>query len=81
VRAATSGEHPHGSITIRRTSDEPYAASFEVTELKSVAKETRDLDAAYIQGDCDIAPAFLKYARPLVGSLPSAGRLSDFPIR
>ena len=80
VRAATSGDWPHGSIYIARTPGAEYAATFEVTELKNVAKDTRDLDAGYLAGTCDIDASFLDYVRPLVGTLPVPGRLSDFPI-
>lgn len=81
VRAATSGDTPHGSITIQRHgTGVEYSASFEVTELQNVAKETRALDDAFIQGTNDVAPAFLDYVRPLVGRQPVMGRLSDFPI-
>ena len=45
-----------------------------------MAKETRPLDASYLKGDNDIAPAFLDYVRPLVGELPKPARLSDFPV-
>jgi 6-phosphofructokinase 1 len=81
VRAATSGEHPHGSVYIQRHEDGgAYRASFEVTELANVAKETRDMEEHFLAGDNDIAPAFLDYVRPLVGEMPSAARLSDFPL-
>ena len=81
VRVATAGDVPHGSIVIQRQGSGPeYAAAFEVTELKNVAKDTRELDPEYIAGDNDIAPAFLDYVRPLAGELPEPGRLSDFPV-
>ncbi len=80
VRVATKQDVPHGSIVIRRAAgSRGYQASFEHTELRNVAKETRALDAAFLQGASDIAPAFLDYARPLVGRLAEIGRLSDFP--
>jgi 6-phosphofructokinase 1 len=81
VRHATAGELHHGSIVIERTTTNgSYAARFGVTELKNVAKETRSLDPSMIAGDNDITPAFLDYARPLVGDLPRLGRLSDFGL-
>jgi 6-phosphofructokinase 1 len=80
VAAATSGDWPHGSITIVREPGAEYSARFEVTELKNVAKETRDLDDGYILGDNDIDPSFVDYVRPLVGTLPRTGWLSDFPV-
>ncbi len=80
VKTALAGELQHGSIVIERASSAPYRASIEVTELKNVAKETRPLDPHYLQGDNDVAPAFLDYVRPLVGELPKPARLSDFPV-
>ena len=81
VRQATSGKVPHGSIYIRRTGNGAnYGAEFDVTELKNVAKETRDLPEDFLQGSNDVSEAFLEYCRPLVGTLPVTGQLSDFPI-
>ncbi len=80
VRVALSGDTPHGSIVIRREPGAEYRSSVEWTALENVAKVTRDLDEEFLLGDNDVAPAFLDYVRPLVGTLPSAGRLSDFPL-
>jgi 6-phosphofructokinase 1 len=88
ARAALKDKAPHGSISILRDppredatkKKERYSVSYAITELALVAKETRPLDAEFIQGDNDIAPAFVEYARPLVGKLPKMVRLSDFPI-
>ncbi|MFT7671499.1 MAG: 6-phosphofructokinase [Planctomycetota bacterium] len=81
VKAAVSGEFPHGSVYIQRHGAAgEYEASFEVTELKNVAKETRHMEDGFLKGDNDIDPSFLDYVRPLVGKMPSAARLSDFSI-
>jgi len=80
VELATAGEHPHGSIVLRREEQASYAVRFERTELASVAKATRPLEPEYLRGDNDIEPAFLDYVRPLVGELPHPARLSDFPL-
>lgn len=80
VRIATGSDTPHGSIVMRREDGSDYAIRFEATELKNVAKETRDLDDGYIDGDNGITDAFLGYAAPLVGKLAEPTRLSDFPI-
>jgi 6-phosphofructokinase len=80
AQAATTGEVQHGSVYIKRHADAgQYRASFEITELKNVAKETRDMEAGFLKGDNDIDGSFLDYVRPLVGKLASAARLSDFP--
>lgn len=80
VRIATAGNVPHGSIVIRRASSEPYRAEYDVTELKNVAKATRDLPEEYLKGSNDVTEAFLDYVRPLVGTLAHPAQLSDFPI-
>ncbi len=81
LRVATGGEVPHGSIVIRRMGDgAAYQAAYEVTELANVARETRDLDEAFLAGDNDIDRSFLDYVAPLVGELPRPERLSDHPF-
>ena len=80
ARVAMAGELHHGSVVIQRRPGKEYSAAFEVTELKNVAKETRPLDPSFLKGDNDVSPAFLEYARPLVGPLPEMGRLSDHPL-
>jgi 6-phosphofructokinase len=74
VRAALSGDAPHGSIVIRREGEgAAYRARFERAELADVAKVTRPLEPRYLAGSSDVAPAFGDYARPLVGRMPSVG--------
>lgn len=80
VEVATSGERPHGSIVLERSSDEPYECGVGCTDLSNVARETRDMPDEYIDGHADVTEAFLRYARPLTGALPQLGRLSDFPL-
>ena len=78
VRAATSGDHAHGSVYIDRDGDaKDYRVHYDVTLLSNVAKATRDLDEAFLDGNTDVSPAFLDYVRPLVGELPRPGRLTD----
>jgi ATP-dependent phosphofructokinase / diphosphate-dependent phosphofructokinase len=80
VREALAGT-PHGSIAIRRLGEgAKYRAGFERVELSDVAKVTRPLEERFLAGDNDVSPAFLDYARPLVGPLPVKGRLSEVPV-
>jgi 6-phosphofructokinase 1 len=79
ARAALKDKAPHGSVSIVRRPKDKYSVDYAITELAQVAKETRPLDAQFIAGDNDIAPAFLDYVRPLVGKLPKMARLSDHP--
>jgi 6-phosphofructokinase 1 len=80
VRLATGTKHAHGSVAILRAKEGPYKVTFEHTELKNVAKETRPMEAAFLKGDNDVDPSFLDYVRPLVGELPHPARLSDFAL-
>jgi 6-phosphofructokinase 1 len=64
-----------GSVAIRRLGDDPYKADFFPTALSNVARQTKPLDTTYVVNGCDISSAFIRYARPLVGALPMAGRL------
>jgi 6-phosphofructokinase 1 len=80
LRAATSGARANGSVVILRDPGPGYLARYDITELKNVAKETRPMEAHFLSGDNDVAPAFLEYVRPLVGHLPVTARLSDHPV-
>ncbi|MCC6408925.1 MAG: 6-phosphofructokinase [Planctomycetes bacterium] len=80
MRAALGGEHAHGSIVMKRAAGKDYAIRYEVTDLKNVAKETRPMEPVYLAGDNGVTQAFVDYARPLLGKLPTLRRLSDFPV-
>jgi ATP-dependent phosphofructokinase / diphosphate-dependent phosphofructokinase len=81
VRVATSDDVPHGSIIIRREGNgSDYRASYDWCPLEKVARETKEMPAEFLRGSNDVSPAFLDYARPLVGDLPPVGRLSDHPV-
>lgn len=64
-----------GSVTIRRTSDDPYTVEYPLVDIKEVAAKTRTLNPNWIVDGCDISDEFCKYLRPLVGDLPVVERL------
>ncbi|MBR5592397.1 MAG: 6-phosphofructokinase [Kiritimatiellae bacterium] len=75
VKAATSGEHRSGTITINRQPGEAYQVVYAVAPLVSVAKHTRELPAEYInEAGNNVTDAFVAYARPIVGELPVTAR-------
>ena len=75
VKAATSGEHRSGTITINRQLGEAYQVVYAVAPLASVAKHTRELPAEYInEAGNNVTDAFVAYARPIVGELPVTAR-------
>ncbi|MCS7033326.1 MAG: 6-phosphofructokinase [Phycisphaerae bacterium] len=66
----------NGSIAMRRIQNDPYTIETFLAPLDAVARETRQLDAAYIENGNNIRPAFREYAAPLVGPLPE---VATFP--
>jgi 6-phosphofructokinase len=80
VKVATQGDAPHGGIVILREKDGPYRVRYERTELANVAKKTRPMEPELLRGDNDVAPAFLEYVRPLVGTLPATAHLAEIPV-
>ena len=64
-----------GSIAIKRKSNKPYRAAFELIPLTAVAAKTRILPADFMAGDNDISDKFRTYLLPLVGKLPAVERL------
>jgi len=66
-----------GSVAMKRVSDSPYKIELFLTPLSTVARETKSLEAAYIEGGNNITDAFARYARPLVGELPVIGTLDE----
>jgi 6-phosphofructokinase len=68
-RAAADGLL-EASITIERTSSDPYSVAYTPVRLSEVARKTRTLEPKYIVDGCDIAEEFRGYLAPLVGDLP-----------
>jgi 6-phosphofructokinase 1 len=80
VRHALKGE-PNGSIAICRKPGKTYAVTYERVPLANVAKETRHVPDEFINAaGNDVTPAFLAYARPLVGPLPKIGRFKGVRV-
>lgn len=72
VQAAVDGVDG-ASITIRRTSDNPYCVEYVPVPLAEVAGKTRTVPTSWIENGCDVTDEFIEYARPLVGELPRVG--------
>lgn len=80
VKAALAGNHS-GSIAIKRKPGAKYQVQYELVPLSKVAKETRHMPKAFINAaGNDVTDAFLRYARPLVGTLPKIGRFKGYPV-
>ena len=71
VRAALKGELTKGTIAILRAKGKKYQAAFAPQPIANAAKYTRSVPKEYIaKNGHDVTPAFIGYARPLVGDLP-----------
>jgi len=81
VKFATGGQFDNGSTAIKRKPGKKYATWIERTELKNVAKETRHMPDEFInKAGNDVTPAFIAYAKPIVGELPKTGRLKAVKV-
>jgi 6-phosphofructokinase 1 len=73
VEFATQGD-VDGSVAMIRTESGAYGLDYICTALANVAKETRSLPDEFIAATGNyVTPAFIDYARPLVGTLPTVG--------
>jgi 6-phosphofructokinase 1 len=80
VREAVKGQGS-GSIAIRRATGRKYRVYFECVPLGSVARETRHVPDEFINAaGNDVTPAFIDYARPIIGPLPRVGRFKAVGI-
>ncbi len=65
-----------GSIVMLRDKGGDYHIRYERADLKDVARLTKDLPRSYVNKKGNgITQAFVNYAMPLVGELPSLGKL------
>jgi 6-phosphofructokinase 1 len=75
VKRALKGESGV-MVTIERARGKQYRAEFGTIPLAEVANRERPMPDSYIaEGGMDVTPAFLKYARPLVGEVPEYANL------
>ena len=64
-----------GSVAIRRIGD--YAVEYFLTKLENVARHSVVMPDKFIHRDGnDVTDAFVRYARPLIGPMPTMSRLA-----
>jgi 6-phosphofructokinase len=82
VRAAVAGESGQ-MISLVRTSPTPYQWATGTTDLSEVANQERPLPDQYIdRATGEITPAFIDYAKPLIGDpLPPYARLTPHYVK
>jgi len=80
VQYAMKGELS-GSVTINRKETDGYDIEFGFTDLKNVARVSREMPDEYIVPDGNyVTPAFIQYAKPIIGNLPEIGKLTNIPV-
>jgi 6-phosphofructokinase 1 len=65
------------SVYMKRVSNSPYKIELDTTSIKNVARETKHLDASFIENGNNITQAFIDYAKPLIGKLPVVGSFDE----
>ena len=72
VKAALKGELAKGTIAIVREKGKKYKVAFAPVPIQNAAKYTRSVPKEYIaRNGHDVTPAFIAYAKPIVGELPA----------
>ena len=71
VEYSADPANAEGSVAMRRVPGGAYAIETFLTPLKTVARETKHMDASYLRNGNDVTEAFVEYAKPLVGPLPT----------
>ena len=72
VKAALKGELTKGTIAIVRENARKYKVAFAPVPIQNAAKFTRSVPKEYIaRNGHDVTPAFIAYAKPIVGELPA----------
>jgi 6-phosphofructokinase len=67
-----------GTVAIHRLPGDDYAVEPTLVALKQVARVTREMPDEFLApSGHDVTPAYVEYARPLVGKLPPVGLLAD----
>ncbi len=66
-----------GSVAMKRLPGAAYSIDTFLTPLATVARETKHMDASFIQNGNNVTEAFIQYVRPLVGELPRVGSFDE----
>jgi 6-phosphofructokinase 1 len=78
VRYSADPANAEGSVAMRRVAGGEYKVETHLTPLSTVARETKHMPAEFINKDGNyVTQAFLDYARPLVGPLPTVGSFDE----
>jgi len=77
VKYSTDEANAEGSVAMRRKPGGKYEIETFLTPLKTVARETKHMDASYIENGNNITRAFIDYASPIIGKMPTVGGFDE----
>ncbi|HEX3355783.1 MAG TPA: 6-phosphofructokinase [Tepidisphaeraceae bacterium] len=77
VKYSTDEANAEGSVAMRRKAGGKYEIETFLTPLKTVARETKHMDASYIENGNNITQAFIDYASPIIGKMPVVGGFDE----
>ena len=77
VQYSADDKNAEGSIAMRRKPGSSYSIEYFLTPLSTVARETKHMSPEYIADGNNITQAFIDYAKPLVGPLPTVGTFTE----
>ena len=78
VQLSADPKNVEGSVAMIRKPGTTYDIDLTFTSIKNVARETKHLDATYVENGNNITQKFIDYVTPLVGDLPRVGSLDGF---
>jgi ATP-dependent phosphofructokinase / diphosphate-dependent phosphofructokinase len=77
VKAAKAGHSGQMIALVRNGSGENYDCKTSLVPLSDVARFERKMPSTFLAGSgCDITPAYMEYARPLIGPVEPHARLA-----
>jgi 6-phosphofructokinase 1 len=77
VKYSTDDANVEGSVAMRRKPGGKYEIETFLTPLKTVARETKHMDASFIENGNNITQTFIDYAAPIVGKMPTVGGFDE----
>ena len=77
VEYSADKKNTSGSVCMTRKAGDAYAVEVHLEPLKNVARLARHMPGDFLKGHNDVSDLFLEYARPLAGTLPEVGSLSE----
>ena len=71
VEYSADAANAEGSVAMRRLPGDQYQIETFLTPLRTVARETKHMNPSFLRNGNDVTEAFVAYAKPLVGPLPT----------